>query len=247
MRILKVLKEPEAISHAVILLGDTNPETCSLDIRKSHKLNVDSIKNLIDDLRSLNIKPLFTSSEFVFNGVKGNYIETDPVSPILVYGEQKVEIEKYIQETCKDYIIFRLAKVYGNRLDDGTLFTSWIKSIESGKAIRCAEDQIFSPIFISDVVEIIVDAVKRDIQGVFNLAGPKGYKRIELLNVLLCEMKKYSEKNVEILPCSIHDFNLSEKRPVDISLDPSKLVKKIGFQLTASEEVCASIIENRYA
>jgi len=81
------------------------------NLEKSKALNVDSIKRILNRLKEWEIKPIFASSEFVFDGKKGNYKETDEVNPILLYGKQKVAIEDYIQSQFKDYLIFRLAKV----------------------------------------------------------------------------------------------------------------------------------------
>ena len=71
MSIPEIIKNPKSISHAVILLGDTNPETCVADIHKSRLINVVSIKKIIDELKELGIKPIFTSSEFIFDGKEG--------------------------------------------------------------------------------------------------------------------------------------------------------------------------------
>ena len=146
MNLADIVEMPEAISHAVILLGDTDPETCAADITKSQALNVDSIKRILEHLKCWRIKPVFTSSEFVFDGTKGNYVESDPVNPILVYGRQKVELERYLQDRFDEFIIVRLAKVFGAQRGDGTLFMNWLDDIEQRRTIYCAHDQVFSPI-----------------------------------------------------------------------------------------------------
>ena len=179
MDLSDILKNFDAISHAVILLGDTNPETCAKDIEKSTALNVDSIKTIINCLKLHQITPVFCSSEFVFDGVKGNYTEEDPVNPILIYGKQKVEIEKYIQNTCEHFIIVRFSKVFGSEKGDGTIFTNWLDAINNNEKISCACDQVFSPICIEDVTRSIIDLINNDCNGIFHISGRKTYNRIE--------------------------------------------------------------------
>ena len=135
------------ISHAIILFGDTNPETCYRNRQYSNTINVIKTKRIIDFLSIYDIKIIFTSTEFVFDGIKGDYTETDVPNPILIYGKQKLEIEEYIQKILKDFTILRLSKVYGDDINDNTLFTSWYKELLSEpKSITCAYDQIFSPV-----------------------------------------------------------------------------------------------------
>lgn len=248
MRISEIFNSKEKISHAVILLGDSNPETCANDIKKSNKLNVESIKLIIDDLVRLNVKPVFTSSEFVFDGKAGNYIESDEPNPILTYGKQKLEIENYLKKSCSDYIVVRLAKVVGSEKNDDTLFTNWIEDIKQNKEeIICAYDQIFSPIFVNDVVEAIISLINKNSNGVFHLASIKPYSRIELLKMLVSEINKIVPLNVNILPCSIHDFKLKEKRPLNVSMAPDKLIREIGIKISDVKEICKEISKKNFS
>lgn len=247
MRVSDVLERPETISHAVILLGDTDPETCAADPARSDLLNVQSIKRIVDDLLGLQIKPVFTSSEFVFDGGRGNYTETDPVNPILLYGAQKVEIERYIQEACDDYIIVRLAKVFGSQCGDRTLFTNWLDAIERGQTtIRCAEDQVFSPVYIEDVVGGIIRLIEVDGNGIFHLSSRKPFSRLALLAMLLCHVREVSPVKVEIISCSIHDFELREKRPPNVSMMPDKLIDTTGFEISDVACVCGDVVERAF-
>ena len=246
MNLSELIDQPNLISCAIILLGDTNPESCVLDIKRSNAINIESIKRIVDYLKKRQIKPIFISSEFVFDGKKGNYREEDAVNPILVYGKQKVEIEKYLQDTCQDYIIIRLAKVFGSEEADKTIFTSWLESIGKVDSIRCANDQIFSPIYIEDVIESIIRLIENDGNGVFHVSGPKPFVRIELLQMLLGFVRKYSKLNLKIIPCSINDFNLKERRPLNVSMIPDKLVKFTEIKLKDAESVCRGIVKNKF-
>lgn len=237
MNLADIIEMPEAISHAVILLGDTNPETCAADITKSRALNVDSIKRILEYLKSWRIKPVFISSEFVFDGTKGNYVESDPVNPILVYGRQKVEIERYLQDRFDEFIVVRLAKVFGAQRGDGTLFMNWLNDIEQCRIIYCARDQVFSPIYIDDAVAAIIRLIESDCNGTFHLSGHRPFSRLGLLNILLA----YVGEQTEVIPCSIHDFGLAEKRPLNVSMRPDKLVRITGLQIGDVERHCKNI------
>jgi len=234
------------VSSVVILLGDTNPDTCVEDVEKSENLNVHSVKRIVNILSLYDIDVIFASSEFVYDGEKGNYIELDCANPILLYGKQKLEIEKYIKKNIAKYTILRFAKIYGDQLSDKTLFTSWIKLIEDNSSIVCADDQYFSPVHINNVIDAILFAINNKMQGVFNLSGPVRRSRMELLQILICEINKVKACNISTIPCSIDDFNLKERRPKDVSMNPSKLVSFTGINLLYPDEVCAKIVNKFY-
>lgn len=246
MKLDEILKDPRGISHGVILLGDTDPDSCVADIKVSQTLNVESLKASLICLKKWKIKPIFTSSEFVFDGLKGNYTETDNPQPILTYGRQKLEIEKFIQEKFNEFVILRLGKVFGSEFGDGTIFSNWIESIEHGKTIYCANDQVVSPIYVEDVVEGIIRVIRNDCNGIFHLSGKRAFVRQELLEILLKDLRKYSKVKVKIIQQSIHDFPLKEKRPLDVSMKSDKLVRVTKLKLTDADKICRKMVKERF-
>jgi dTDP-4-dehydrorhamnose reductase len=208
---------------------------------------VESTKKIVDALRARDIFIHFMSSHFIFDGTKGNYTEEDKPTPILLYGKQKVEIERYLQETCDRYVILRLSKAVGDEPRDGTLFPNWIDGIIAGqRTIRCAADQIFSPIFTGDVCRGILAAMENDCRGIYNLSGFRAYSRMQLLELLLSQLEAYTSKPVNVVPCSINDFPLLEKRPLDVSMPPRKLVGATHLQIGSMEDVCLRTVERYF-
>ena len=79
----QIIKKPEIFEAAIILLGDTHPDSCAKDKLRSRKLNVESIIKIIKVIKKWHLPLIFTSSEFVFDGAKGNYSERETPKPIL--------------------------------------------------------------------------------------------------------------------------------------------------------------------
>ena len=244
MHLSDVITYPETISSAVILLGDTSPDRCFDDVDRSFDVNVKSIISILDQLREWGVKPIFTSSEAVFDGQKGNYSETDIAEPILVYGRQKLQVEKYIEDYCQNGAILRLAKVFGTTPNDGTMFTQWAEELKNGQSIRCAYDQIFSPIHVDDVVEGIIRIINSDERGLFHFASLYPYSRIDLLHMLIDEVKGHHPLTSDVIPMSINDFSVRERRPSNLSMVPEKFVTSTGLELTDMESVCRSVATN---
>ena len=242
MDLQELILDPESISCAVLLLGDTKPNSCALNPVESKALNVDAIKRILDRLAAWEIKPVFTSSEVVFDGEQGNYVEADIPISILKYGQQKLEIEAYIKEKFGEYLILRLGTVLGVNQGDGTLLTSWSDSISAGAECLCAKDFINTPVFIDDVVKSITGLIANDSSGIFHVSSEVPVSRLELHQILLNEMKVYKTlDSAEGIPCSIHDFDLPEKRPLNVSMRPDKLKDELAISMTPVEDMCAAI------
>lgn len=245
MSLGEIIRPDERFTHAVILLGDSQPDSCHADIIKSQKLNVTSIVQIIDSLVSYNIIPIFISSQFVFDGVRGGYTEEDTVNPILVYGQQKVAVENYLKDRCEAYLVLRLPHVYGSVKGDRTLLTSWLDQILKGETrIRCAEDQRFSPIYVGDVAEAVRATVENGCVGTYHVAGPQIYARIELLKMLLSKLQDRLDIDIEIEACSINEFAVAEPRPIDVSMNTDKLIRDTGLTLHDAGAVCEQIFRN---
>ena len=246
MSIADIVKNPASFSHAIIMLGNTNVNSCAQNIEESNLLNVIKICSLIDELNVMRIVPVFTSTEVVFDGKKGDYIETDPVSPILTYGEQKVKVEQYLQGISNNFLVVRLARVIGDNLGDGSLFASWLDDLENVESLKCAKDQFFSPIYVDDVVDMMISLIMSGHKGIYHISGTEPFSRIELLNMLIRNLKEHISLNIEVIPCSINDFTVLEKHPHNVSLIPDKVMKSTTIKPLDMNVLCRKIVSDWY-
>lgn len=246
MELTDIVDDLAEFSHAVVLYADSKPDSCAEDIENSTALNVKSTQSILQCLKKWGIKPIFASTESVFDGVKGDYVEADSVNPIMAYGQQKVDIERYIQSNHDEYVIIRLAKVFGSSKGDGTLFTAWIEAIENSQKIYCAHDQIFSPIHVNDVVDGIKKIIESGVNGVFHVSAWKAYNRIDLFQMLSASVSRYKTFEPDLVPISIRDLNLKEARPLNVSMSPEKLVAATGLDIKPVEQTCDEIVDQWY-
>ena len=80
---------------------------------------IDGTNNILN-FTPAHCKVIFPSTHVVYEGfeeTKHNITENEPVCPILTYSTSKVQNEKDIRSSNKDYIILRLGSVYGYSTD----------------------------------------------------------------------------------------------------------------------------------
>ena len=237
MDIAKIEKVREC-SHAVILYGEREPDACWKHPELTHELNVESTKRVIVQCINLGVIPVFASSEMVFSGSRRMYEEKDIPDPILLYGKYKVEVETFLAENSDNYLIFRLSKVMGVAKNDRSIFANWIAELESSQSgtIRCAQDQYFSLIAISDISRLLVTLIRSRAYGIYHFSDGVRHNRLDLLNLLLNEFEKHSARKIIVQPVSINDFGLPEVRPLDLSMSSLRLTpfNSSGFTTPSS-------------
>ena len=138
-------------------LGIGKLELCARDPVGTGKVNVEGMQRVIDELASRRVEIIFTSSDAVFDGTRGNWTEDDKPNPVMAYGKQKVEVERYLASHAENWIVARLSKVVGSDPGDHSLFGEWIRKIDAREPIRCAADLVMNPIHVEDVVTALIE------------------------------------------------------------------------------------------
>ncbi|MBI4445908.1 MAG: sugar nucleotide-binding protein [Acidobacteria bacterium] len=239
MRLSEVLHLDAGFSHAVICYAITRIDDCKADVKRSQVVNVESVKILIDELTHHEIKPVFMSSEYVFDGCRGNYTEEDKPLPNTVYGRQKLEMEEYIGRRCERFAILRLAKVFSADANDDTILASWFRQILKGEEIRCAYDQIFSPICVTNVVQCVQAVINLGLNGVFHVSGHEAWSRLGMLKVFLDQLGM----RTPVIECSIGDFEFLDNRPLDLSMSSEKIRGATGLSFRSVLDCCTEFSE----
>ena len=88
----KIFEEikPDAVIHTA---AESQPNSCQTNPDESYRINVETSINIASLCADSNIPFVFTSTDLIFDGLNPPYSEENPVSPISIYGEQKVKAE----------------------------------------------------------------------------------------------------------------------------------------------------------
>ena len=101
----KKLPDLNKYKSVIVLSAISNPSVCQNNPKYSNEINVEATIDLIKFISKFNLKIIFFSSEFIYDGIKGNYNEKDPPNPINLYGYQKLKVENFIIKNVKKYSI----------------------------------------------------------------------------------------------------------------------------------------------
>lgn len=135
-------------------------------------INVAGTKNIVDFGKKYNKKVVYFSTDFVFDGVKDFYTESDQPNPINWYGMTKFLGEKVIQEITDDFLIVRIAYPYGNSLSTRVDFVRKIYSLlKEGKSLPLVSDHYFMPTYIDDIINGLKILLDKNEKGIVHIVG----------------------------------------------------------------------------
>lgn len=223
---------PDVVIHTA---AASSPNFCQSHPAQSHQINVVASDRLARICASARIPFVFTSTDLVFDGTQPPYLETDRVSPINIYGTQKVAAEQAILSVYPQASICRMPLMFGMAPPTASSFIQpWIKALQSPASLQLFTDEFRTPVGAVTAAQGLLMAI--DIPGILNLGGGERVSRYEF-GKLLAEVFEFDLSLLS--PISQQDLPMAAPRAADVSLDSTKAIA-LGYNLpTLRQELVA--------
>ena len=214
--------KPDVVLH---LAGITDVDRCEADKRLAKKINAEGTKNIIKACEEIDAKIIYASTDFIFDGEKGDYKEDDKPNPLSYYAETKLEAENLVRKSDLRYLIIRPEVLYGYNGDGSERsFSNWVYvSLKDKKEIRVVDDHFNTPTLVDDIAEAIKILIKKNREGIYHVAGPDRLSRYDMA-VKIADAFGF-DKNL-IKPIKTAELKQKAKRPRDSSLNTEKLKRE---------------------
>lgn len=214
--------KPEAVIH-VAAVSDAN--YCQQHPQETHSVNVDATVLLAELCTEQNVPFVFTSSDLVFDGKKGNYNEDDAVNPVSTYGEQKAEAERLITKIYPQSAICRMPLMVGDGGPAGRGYLhSLLSGVRNGEPQKLFIDEYRSPLGGMSAAKGLLLAVEK-FKGIYHLAGKERLSRFQLGEKIA---EAFQISKTLFISVRQNEMKMSAPRPADVSLDSSKAYSQ-GF------------------
>jgi len=230
----KIAKEykPEAIIHTAAL---ASPDECERNKESAYSLNVEATRNLVEISNELKAHLVFMSTDFVFNGQQGPYLENDQREAVNYYGYTKIEAEDIVIKRAESWSIIRTVLSYGKQKDGARKsFPSMIiENLKKGLQLQLAFDQLRTPTYLPDLVDGLLQLSTEKIQGIFHLAGPDLISVFEF-GQMIAERAGLNKEL--IIPVETQSLNHSAIRPLKTGLISNKARSVFGYKPLSIDE-----------
>ncbi|RYY97097.1 MAG: SDR family oxidoreductase [Chitinophagaceae bacterium] len=186
---------------------------------------------------------VFLSTDFVFDGEKGNYREDDAAAPVNYYGKTKLQGEALVREYGPAWSIVRTVLVYGApRLNRDNLLTMVAKALKEGRELKIFNDQVRTPTYVADLVHGLATIVERGATGTWHLSG----EDLRTPYDMALETARHLGLDERLItPVTEHSFAQPARRPPVTGFDISKARRELGYTATPFEEGLCKTFENR--
>ena len=220
----KVITEakPDAVIHCAaytaVDAAEDNVELC-------RKVNAEGTRNIAKVCKALDIKMMYISTDYVFNGEGLRPWEPDDHrEPLNVYGLTKYEGEIAVEQNLEKYFIVRIAWVFG--VNGKNFIKTMLNVGKTHDEVRVVNDQIGTPTYTLDLARLLVDMVETDKYGYYHATNEGGY--ISWYDFTK-EIYAQAGLSTKVTPVTTAEYGISKAaRPFNSRLDKSKLTAN-GF------------------
>jgi dTDP-4-dehydrorhamnose reductase len=214
--------KPQLVIHcaAVSTVADAqkNPEL-------ARRVNVEATKLLAE--LAAEVQFIFFSTDLVFDGRRGNYVETDAPNPLHPYGATKLAAEGIVLKNPR-HLVARTSlnggvSRAGNRGFNEDLRLAW----QSGRMMNLFTDEFRCPIPAVETARAVWELAEKNCAGLFHVAGAEKLSRWQIGQLLAA---RWSLLNPEITPDLAKNFP-GPPRALDTSLVISKVQNLLSAPL----------------
>jgi dTDP-4-dehydrorhamnose reductase len=212
----------------------SKPDECELNRQNAFLSNVTGTIHLLNAAANANSFFIFLSTDFVFDGEKGMYKESDERRPVNYYGETKLLAEDEVMKYRHDWSIVRTVLVYGKPfLNRQNILTSVAAALKKGEKLNIFNDQVRTPTYVEDLTSGIVAIIEKRATGIYHISGKDVLTPYEMaiavaehLGLDASLINKVKEK----------DFDQPARRPLKTGFNITKAKTNLHYQSISFKE-----------
>ena len=187
---------------------------------------------------------VFFSSDYVFDGAAGPYVEGDRAHPINIYGKCKLQAEQIVAAAAPGSIILRTSGLYSYDPDSANSVMQVWKNLRAGTPMKLPRDQYLTPTYAPDLAAAAFTLVDKEKSGLFHAAGPDFVSRSEFGARIAAALGLPA---TGIVPVKTEDLHQKASRPMKGGLLCDKLLNVLPFEFRSIAEGLAVFREQAAA
>lgn len=200
----------------------TDLDSIEKESKNAYEVNAYGAGNISKIASKYSKRLIHISTDSVFDGKKGNYLESDKPNPINEYSKSKKLGEDFVKENSKDFVIVR-TNFYGNNKEGKFLFNWILENFKQNKKFGGFTNILFNPLEIENLSISLLELSELKYTGILHMGSDKTYSKYEFAKII-CEKLGYN-RNL-LFKKEVNDEEWIAQRPHNTSLN-NQLSKKI--------------------
>ncbi|MCX5770381.1 MAG: SDR family oxidoreductase [Candidatus Hydrogenedentes bacterium] len=210
--------QPKAVIHTAAL---ADIDYCENHPDDATRVNVGITRDLAGLCAESGARMTLCSTDTVFDGRRGMYVETDAPNPLNHYAQTKVEAEETVRTTLEWGVIARLSLVMGLPvLGAGNSFLAkMIDSLQRGEKVKFPANEVRTPIDVITLGGALLELAATDFTGTIHLAGSTRLNRYQMA----CQLARdFGYSDDAVMATDSNAMEGRAPRPNDASLDNTR-------------------------
>jgi len=190
------------------------------DVENCRRGNVDGARNIALVCKKLDLKMLFVSTDYVFDG-SGNlpWTTEDVPNPLSAYGKSKYDAELAVQELLTKFFVVRISWAFG--INGNNFVKTMLRLSGTKERLSVVNDQIGSPTFTEDLAVLLVDMIQTEKYGIYHATNEGDCSWYEFA----CEIFRMAGKTITVTPVTAAEYGAKAPRPQNSRLSKDKLTE----------------------
>lgn len=228
----------------------TAVDKAEIEPEAAYLINDKAVGLLADVCAEYKIPMLHISTDYVFDGSKvQEYMESDPVNPLSVYGKSKEAGECTLRKRLPEHIILRTSWVFSQKGDN--FVNTMVRLSKSRTQLSVVADQFGGPSSARAIADILLkiitqyQAVKSVAWGTYHFSQKPHVSWCEFAKVIISKAMDNGLINhpVEVLPIPSRDFPALVERPKNSCLNTDHLSKRFCLSDSYWQDDLSKVLE----
>ncbi len=232
---------PDVVLHCAAM---ANIDECEKSPEKAALINSIVPGRLAEVCSIKGIKLVHLSTDAVFDGSKGDYLETDTPHPLSVYAQTKLDGEKAVLDVYPQAVVARV-NFYGWSLTGKrSLAEFFYNNLSEGKSVNGFTDVEFCPLFVDHLSDLLIHLALGSHNGIFHVVSPVALSKYEF-GCRIAEVFGLDDRLIK--PVSVLDGGLTARRSPRLTLNTDRLKEALQIVLPGVEEGIHAFAEQHAA
>ena len=214
--------QPKLVIHCAAISSVSEAQN---DPGLARRVNVEMTQRLAE--LAAEVPFIFFSTDLIFDGRTGNYVETAAANPLHLYGETKAAAEQLVLKNPK-HLVVRTSINGGVSRAGNRGFNEQLRlALQTGQGMTLFTDEFRSPIPAVETARAVWELAEKNWTGIYHVAGAEKLSRWQIGGLLT---NRWPEMTAAIKSGSAKDF-AGPPRALDTSLDIAKAQKVLSTPL----------------
>jgi len=218
------VNRPDVVIHAAAM---TNVDKCETERELAYQINADLPARIAKICRKHENRMVLISTDYVFDGSAGPYLESAQPCPISYYGKTKLAGENEVLGESKHNAVARTCVLFGYEPESAPDFVTWLLTkLRNNQPVNIVTDQYSTPTLTDNLSNGVRLIAEQSAQGIFHLTGADYLNRYEMA----LQIAEFAKLPVELIsPVDGSKFTQIAPRPKLGGLLCNRAIDELGY------------------